>query len=170
MRKQWWGDHTSYWSCLMVLINLQLWNKHLLRIHFCFSLFLRHFLQATLWHVKGMTYPSCHTETENTDIISAPNKLGHSAELLSESLKTRVGSGLLLWCLFCSGAVRNPVSCMISAVVILIRVRSHSGPVCSTIQEIQQIDYPVSHVILSCETWMLSVVQQDILPRRSQNS
>lgn len=26
---------------------------------------------------------SCHTETENTDIISAPNKLGPSAELLS---------------------------------------------------------------------------------------
>lgn len=63
---------------------------------------------------------SCHTETENTDIISVPSKLGPSAKLLSWSVKTRVRSGLILWFMFCRSAVRKPVSCMISDVVTLI--------------------------------------------------
>lgn len=45
----------------MVSIHLQLWNRQLLllhsEIHFWFSLFLRHFRQATFSHVKGMCIP-----------------------------------------------------------------------------------------------------------------
>lgn len=112
----------------------------------------------------------CPTETENTDLISAPNRLEPSAKLLSWSVKTRVVSGLILWCLFCRSAVRKLVSCMISDVVILILVRSCSGPWCSTSQEIQQIDSSVSPVTLTCETWMFLVLQQDIAPRKWQYS
>lgn len=70
---------------------------------------------------KGMcTHHLMSTETENTDLILRPTGGDPFAKLLSWSVKTRVVSGLILWCLFCRSALRKPVSCMISDVVILI--------------------------------------------------